>query len=122
MEMFGFRLNNGRIQTRNSSAVGDTNFDCDAGNWADLTGAEVRVSALQFSIAQSQAEVATLDIEDADALCADGQPCLCAREVRIGLTANLANAPLVERSLHRTVQVQNEKFVASFDSAYPCMD
>jgi len=122
LEMFGYRLNAGQIETRNGLAAGDTTFGCDAGVWSALTGAEIQVTELSFAPNESQIEVAKLDIEDADTACMTGQPCLCAREVTISLVANLATDTMIQRALVETVRVRNDKFVRVFNADKPCED
>jgi len=122
LEMFGYRLNAGQIETRNGLAAGDTSFDCDAGVWSALTGAEIQVTELGFTLNESQIEVAKDDIDDGDTDCMTGQPCLCAREVTIMLAANLATDTMIQRALVETVRVRNDKFVRVFDAANPCED
>jgi type II secretory pathway component PulJ len=122
LEMFGYRLNTGQIETRTGVAAGDTSFDCDAGVWSALTGTEIQVTGLNFALSESQIEVGKPDIDDGDNDCMMGQPCLCAREVTISLSANLATDSLIQRDLVETVRVRNDKFVRSFDTANPCED
>lgn len=120
MEMFGLRLNGGRVESRSGFAGTESTFDCNSGSWAQMTTSSAQITALTFSLSHTQIEVDEADIADADATCGAGLPCQCIREVTVSLAASLPTNSLVSVQLSETVRVRNDKFLAAFDTGNPC--
>ena len=122
MEMFGFRLNAGQVESRTGFAASETTFDCDSGSWSAATGPTIQVTSLSFVLTHTQVEVDGDDIADGDSSCASGKPCQCIREVTIALAGQLSANSMVREQLTETVRVRNDKFIGAFDTTNPCRD
>ena len=132
-DLFGFRLNNGVVQMRQTGVVdgaaciGGTCQSCQNGTWANVTDPElVEVTALTFDLANSNclnaSEPDLVDDngdgavdEDAEADCyvtvpvaGDGDVTSEVREVVVTVNARLANDIATQASVSQTVRVRND--------------
>jgi prepilin peptidase dependent protein B len=65
-ERFGFRLTNGELEMRRS---GDTNEDCDDGDWETITEPEVEITGLTFNLTSTTLNATSMATD------ADGDGC-----------------------------------------------
>jgi prepilin peptidase dependent protein B len=68
-ERAGFRLNNGNLEMRRS---GDTNEDCDDGDWQSITEAEVEITGLTFTLTTAALNVSSMMTDTDGDGCRDG--------------------------------------------------
>lgn len=119
VEMFGYRLNNGALQMRKgASSTSDGTFSCSTGSWEAITSATIDVTALSFTLTQTEIDL----VGDKSGGCEAGEPCQCVRQVGITLTGTLVGDGSVVKSISDTVRVRNDKLIASTDAARPCRD
>ena len=132
-DLFGFRLNNGAVQMRQSGTVdgtecvGGTCSSCQNGTWADVTDPNVvEVTNLTFDLAASDClNVAEPDLvddngdgtidDDAEFDCytnvppaGSGDITAESREVLVSITARLAGDTETQASAVQTVLVRND--------------
>ncbi len=99
LERFGFRLNNKRLEMRQS---GDENpFTCDNGTWFNMID-DIEISKLEFDL-QTPSPISdpygSLSPKD-----------VYVRTVMITVTGNLKTDPNIVRTLSETVRIRNDKF------------
>jgi len=102
---------------------GSNTFDCNSGSWEAYTNDAVNaveITQLNFTLTQTEVEVAQADIDDGNDTCQNNQPCICIRDVDITIAGRLARQTDVQQTLRERVRVRNDKFVASFNAANPC--
>ena len=132
-DLFGFRLNNGVVQMRQSgvvdgtACVGGTCQSCQNGTWANVTDPDlVEVTALSFDLANSNclnaSEPDLVDDntdgvvdEDIEADCyvtvplaGDGDVTAETREILVTVDARLANDISTRASVSQTIRVRND--------------
>ena len=132
-DLFGFRLNNGVVQMRQTgvvdgaACVGGTCQSCQNGTWANVTDPNlVEVTALNFDLANSNClNVSEPDLvddngdgvvdEDAEADCyvtapvvGDGDVTAETREIVVTVNARLANDIATQASVSQTIRVRND--------------
>ena len=132
-DLFGFRLNNGVVQMRQSgtvdgaACVGGTCTSCANGVWANVTDANlIEVTALNFDLTNSaclNASEPNLVDDNVDGVVDDDAEFNCyvtapvvgsgdataeSREVRITVTARLANDIVTQATASQTVTVRND--------------
>jgi type IV pilus assembly protein PilW len=132
-DLFGFRLNNGIVQMRQSgtidgtACVGGTCTSCLNGVWANVTDANlIEVTALNFDLTNSaclNASEPNLVDDNGDGVIDDADEFNCyvtvpavgsdhstaeSREVRITVTARLANDTATQATASQTVTVRND--------------
>jgi type IV pilus assembly protein PilW len=119
-EKFGFRLRDGALEMRTSAA--GTAGRCDDGTWEDFTEDTIEITALSFTLTHTQVEVDEADIADGDEDCANGEPCVCIREVDIVLTGRLKDAAMqdIQQTMQETVRIRNDKYLDAFNTGNPC--
>lgn len=102
MELFGFRLSRQRIQMRN----GGRHYDCGSGSWQTLTGADTRVSRLEFSLQSDCLNIARLGQN-----CQQGQPAQLIRTLNIKLAAHAASDPNTAIRLNTRIHLPNDRMI-----------
>ena len=132
-DLFGFRLNNGVVQMRQSgtvdgtACVGGTCTSCVNGVWANVTDANlIEVTSLNFDLANSSclnASEPNLVDDNGDGAIDDAAEYDCyvtvppvgsseataeSREVRITVTARLANDNATQATASQSVTVRND--------------
>jgi type IV pilus assembly protein PilW len=132
-DLFGFRLNNGVVQMRQSgvvdgtACVGGTCQSCVNGTWANVTDPDlVEVTALNFDLVNSNCLNASepdlvddnadgLIDEDVEADCyvtvpvaGDGDVTAESREILVTVAARLANDITTRASASQTIRVRND--------------
>lgn len=132
-ERLGFRLNGdaGELEMRSS---GDTNEDCDDGEWESITEPEVEITGLTFTLTSKALNVSSMIVDDdgdgffngddnhnftcdAGEACntctRDGSPdpaCLYVRYVTIKLEGQLRDDNDVKQTITEQVRIRNDKF------------
>ncbi|MCL4316405.1 MAG: prepilin-type N-terminal cleavage/methylation domain-containing protein [Gammaproteobacteria bacterium] len=95
-ERFGFRLNDGAAETRQSGA------DCSAGGWEDINDTvTTEITGLNFALATRSA-----DIDGSGS----GASSIVVREVTVTLSGRLRKDTTVSRTLQDTVRVHNDLY------------
>ncbi|MGR9117353.1 MAG: PilW family protein [Gammaproteobacteria bacterium] len=118
-EYYGFKLDNGALKMRNSSAP-DTTSDCtEAGTWFTFTDEDkVNVTGLTFSAASSQCQNTTTDITYPNQTCDSvvaaglivaGQQAVETRQIVINMTGTVLTDNAVTKTLTETVKVRNNR-------------
>jgi prepilin-type N-terminal cleavage/methylation domain-containing protein len=111
-EFYGFRINNNRIQMKNSGAAADD--DCNDGNWGSLTSEDIAVTNLTFSIPAADGEVYEVDeddgVEDGNTDCDATDICLDRRKVNIVITGQLVQDATVTQTINTEVKLMNDRY------------
>lgn len=93
-ERFGFRLNSGAVETRQSGV------DCSAGGWEDINDTVTTdITSLSFAL-----DTRSADIDGSG----PGASRIVVREVTVTLSGRLRNDTGVSRTLQNTVRVHND--------------
>ena len=100
MERFGFRLRDGRVQSR----YGGRATSCYDGYWQAVTDPDTRVSRLAFSVVER-----CLNLEDPDAPCVADGPRLIRLMASIEMDAHSSAHPQTKLSLSGWVNVRNDR-------------
>jgi len=106
-ELYGFRLNNGAIETRRSG----TTHNCTSGQWWDLTDASVNVTALGFE--HDLLDSTTYYINgtgNGSTACPSGEVCLDRRKINISVTAELSSDSAVKVQISNEVKIKNDHY------------
>lgn len=100
VEQFGFRLQNGRAQSRYAG----NRLDCSSGYWQSITDNDIAITTLKFSI-----HTTCMNLEKPDQPCNSQQLMLIAQAVEIDLSGQLKNQDDTRINLHQWIQLRNQK-------------
>jgi len=102
VEQFGFRLKNGKVQSR----YGGRTFRCDSGNWQTLTTANVIIDSLHFTL-----HADCINLTARGQACQADTPSLEQRAVAFQLKGHIKGHNDIALDLSRWVQVRNDRLV-----------
>ncbi len=102
VEQFGFRLKNGKVQSRYGGRV----FGCDSGNWQTLTTANVTVDVLHFTL-----HTDCINLAEREQPCRTDTPALEQHAVEFRLKGHIKGRNDIALDLSRWIQVRNDRLV-----------
>lgn len=102
VEQFGFRLKNGKVQSRYGGRV----FTCDRGNWQTLTTANVIIDALHFIL-----HTDCINLAERGQACRDDTPALEQRAVEFRLKGHIRGRNVIALELSRWIHIRNDRLV-----------
>jgi len=102
MELFGFRLNRGRVQVR----FGGAGSTCNSGSWQSVTTPGIVVDTLLFELHSN-----CLNLTDAQTPCTSEQPTLARRAVEFSIEAHLARDEEKTLRLSHWVDLRNAQLL-----------
>lgn len=111
-DYFGFRLNNANLQMLNSiSSANSTATPCANDIWQSITGSDVSISELAFTIVSSPVP----STSGSPPSCVSGLPCIVVRRVEIDLTAKITDesGSSIEQKLKGFARLFNDKYIAN---------
>ena len=102
VEEFGLRLHRGSVQIR----TGGQPFDCDGGQWQDLTGADTLVEQLRFRLTES-----CLNAASPGQPCRGQRPVQIVRTLRFRIQARSRSDPAIRQTVASLVHVRNNRYL-----------
>jgi len=111
-DVFGFRLNNGTVEMRESGAINAVNNCTDDSEWRPLTDVStIIITELDFNAANSECVYITPNTKKEDECIfplQEGEMTLETREVKITLSGNLNSDASTKITLEQDVRVRND--------------
>ncbi len=104
VEQFGFRLNDGRLQMRQSGA----NFSCNSGRWQTMNEESILIDTLHFE-RHTHCTHAQKPASD----CSDDEPGWLHTRIDIRLSASLASTPNIQQTQSTSVDIRNDQWLAN---------
>jgi prepilin peptidase dependent protein B len=119
-ERFGFKLGTDTsfsppkkvLRVRRSS----TSEACTSGTWENITGTEIEITQLNFSLNEFPLNVTAAIDHPSDPVqqsCSTGEKCLYIRTVTIQLSGRLKDKPKINQTLSGSIRIRNDRYLSS---------